>query len=164
MFQSHLPTHFWSYAIKHVDYLINRVPSPIIGNKTPFELLSKQPPDFTMFKVFGCLCYASTHVSHCHKFDPRAKRGIFLGYQFGIKGYVIFDFDTKEFFVSRNVQFNEMTFPFKNHGPTSLPSLSLPRGPITSPINPFSIELMTLPSAHEHHPAIDQPINNINFI
>jgi len=43
MFQSHLPTNFWSYAIKHVVYLINRVPSSIIGNKTPFELLFKQP-------------------------------------------------------------------------------------------------------------------------
>jgi len=88
MFQSHLPTYFWSYVIKHVVYLINRVPSPIIGNKTPFELLFKKPPDFTMLKVFGCLCYASTHVSHRHKFDPRAKRGIFLGYQTGIKGYL----------------------------------------------------------------------------
>jgi hypothetical protein len=41
MFQSNLPKHFWSYAIKHVVYLINRVPSPIIKNKTPFELLFK---------------------------------------------------------------------------------------------------------------------------
>jgi len=45
MFQSHLPTHFLSYAIKHVVYLINRVLSPIIGNKTPFELLFKKSPD-----------------------------------------------------------------------------------------------------------------------
>jgi len=63
MFQSHLPTHFWSYAIKHAVYLINRVPSTIIGNKTPFELLFKQSPDFTMLKDFVCLCYASTRVS-----------------------------------------------------------------------------------------------------
>jgi len=150
MFQSHLPTHFWSYAIKHDVYLINRVRSPIIGNKTPFELLFKQSPDVTMLRVSGCLCYASTHVSHCHKFDPRARRDIFLGYQTGIKGYVIFDFDTKEFFVSRNFQFDEMTFPFKNPGPTSPPTLSLPHGPITPSVDPFFIEPMTLPSAHRH--------------
>jgi len=160
MFQSHLPTHFWSYAIKHVVHLINRVPSPINGNKTPFELLFKQSPDFTMLKFFGCLCYASTNVSHRHKFDPRARRGIFLGHQIGIKGYVIFYFDTKEFFVSRNVLFDEMTFPFKNPSQTSPPTLSLLHGPITSLADPFSIEPMTLPLAHRYHPAADQPIHH----
>jgi len=160
MFQSHLPINFWSYVIKHVVYLINQVPSPIISNKTPFELLFKQPPDFVMLKVFGCLCYASTHVSHRHKFDPRARRGIFLGYQNGIKGYVIFYFDTKEFFISRNVQFNEMIFLFNNHDSTSQPNLSLPHGPTASPVDPFPVEPTTLPSAHRHNPAVDQPINH----
>jgi len=37
MFQSHIPTHFWSYAIKHVVYLINRVPSPIMATKLPLN-------------------------------------------------------------------------------------------------------------------------------
>ena len=54
-----------------------------------------------------------------------------------------------------------MTFPFKNHGPTSPPSLSLPHGPITFPADPFSEETMTLPSTHKQHPAVDQPINHI---
>ena len=53
-----------------------------------------------------------------------------------------------------------MTFPFKNLGPTSPPTLSLPHGLITSLAYPFSIEPMTLPSAHRHHPAVDQPIHH----
>ena len=36
MFQSNIPSYLWSYAITHVVYLINRVPSPINKNKTPF--------------------------------------------------------------------------------------------------------------------------------
>jgi len=36
MFQSNLPKHFWSYAIKHAAFLINCVPSPVIKNKTSF--------------------------------------------------------------------------------------------------------------------------------
>ena len=70
LFQSHLPTHFWFYAIKHAIVLINPIPSLIIQNQTPFELLIAQPPDFSDLKIFGCLCYASTHVIHRQKFDP----------------------------------------------------------------------------------------------
>ena len=61
MFQSHIPSNFWSYAIKHAVYSINRVPSPINGNKTPFELLYNQTPNFKMLKVFGC-----AYVMHHH--------------------------------------------------------------------------------------------------
>ena len=56
MFQSNLPSNLWSYTIAHSVYLINRVPSPIIDNKTPFELLYNQKPKFEILKVFGCLC------------------------------------------------------------------------------------------------------------
>lgn len=61
MFQSQIPNHFLSYVIKHAVYLINQVPSPINWNKTSFELLHKQSPNFVTLKVFGCLAYASTH-------------------------------------------------------------------------------------------------------
>jgi len=53
MFQSNIPKHFLSYAIKHVVFLINRVPSPVIQNKTPFELLHNEPPDFNMGITIG---------------------------------------------------------------------------------------------------------------
>ena len=132
MFQSHIPSHFWSYAIKHVVYLINRVPSPITGNKTPFELLFKQPPNFMMPRVFGCLCYASSHVAHCHKFAPRSRRGAFLGFQSGIKGYVILDLGTKEIFISRDVLFHDTLFPFLHENQPKDTTFSQPIGPNTN--------------------------------
>jgi len=60
--------------------------------------------------VFGCLCYA-TVVHPTHKFVPRAKRGLFVGYPTGQKGYKIYDPETKTFFVSRDVKFCETDFP-----------------------------------------------------
>ena len=60
MFQSQLPKQYWSYAIKHSIYLINRVPSPFIKKQTPYKLLHKNKPDFSMLKVFGSLYFAST--------------------------------------------------------------------------------------------------------
>ena len=65
-----------------------------------------------MLKVFGCLSYASTYVTYRNKFDPRSGHRVFLHFQLGIKGYIILDLDNKESFVSKNVLFHEMHFPF----------------------------------------------------
>ena len=139
MFQSKIPTNFWSYAIKHVVFLINRIPSPVISYKTPFELLYKTHPDFSLIKVFGCLCYASNH-NQTHKFQPRSRKGAFLGFQNGTKGYVILDIKTREIFISRNVVFHEFFFPFHINQ-----NLFTSEAQPNSPIDPISYTLPTPP-------------------
>jgi len=113
MFQSQYPKHFWSYAIKHAIYLINSIPSLVTKKQTLYELLHNQKPDVSMLKVFGSLCYAST-TGPKQKFDSRSRKGFFLGYQFGIKGYIILDLQNKDIFVSRDVIFYESHFPLNN--------------------------------------------------
>lgn len=34
-----LPTSFWSYACRTATYLINKMPNPILNDKSPFETL-----------------------------------------------------------------------------------------------------------------------------
>jgi len=63
-FQAHLPKNFWHFSIQHAIHLINRLPSPIIQNKTPYSLLHNQSPSFLHLKCFGCLAYASTLHHH----------------------------------------------------------------------------------------------------
>ncbi|KAL5751676.1 hypothetical protein ACOSQ2_022183 [Xanthoceras sorbifolium] len=52
-----LPLIFWWEAFKTSTYLINRLPTPLLSNKTPFELIYNSKPVFTHLKPFGCSCF-----------------------------------------------------------------------------------------------------------
>jgi len=110
IFQSRLPKAFWCYVVLHSVFLINRILSPVIHNKSPYELLYNTAPCLSHIKVFGCLCFASTLEQNRHKLDPRARKCIFLGFKQGTKGYVVMDIQTREVFISRNVISYESSF------------------------------------------------------
>jgi len=111
-FQSHVPITMWNFTVQHVVHIINRIPSPLLKFKSPIELLHGTPPSIIHLKVFGCLAYATTLQAHRTKFNPRARKTIFLGFKEGTKGSILYDLNSNELFVSRNVIFYENHFPF----------------------------------------------------
>ena len=117
-FQSRVPIQFWSNCVTIATHLINRTPSPLLQNKSPYELLYHTKVDYSFLKVFGCLAFASTLSHNCTKFQSRARICVFLGYPHGIKGYRLYDLHTKQFFISRDVVFHEHIFPFQSHSPS----------------------------------------------
>jgi hypothetical protein len=39
LYQFKLPPSYWSYALQHAVFLINRVPTPILQNQSPYFVL-----------------------------------------------------------------------------------------------------------------------------
>ncbi|GAU15708.1 hypothetical protein TSUD_307180 [Trifolium subterraneum] len=112
LIQSHLPAKYWGYAVLHSVYLMNRMPSVAIEGGLPYHKLHNRLPDISMLKIFGCLCYVSTTDVHRLKLDHRARKCAFLGFKSGTKGFVALDLHSYEIVVSRNVQFEELIFPY----------------------------------------------------
>ncbi|CAA7037925.1 unnamed protein product [Microthlaspi erraticum] len=114
MFQANLPVRFWGECVLTACHLINRTPSNNLNGKTPFEMLHRVAPNYTTLKVFGCLCFARNVLRDKDKFGERSHRGVFMGYPFGHKGWRVWDIEKQEFFVSRDVIFEEKDFPFSS--------------------------------------------------
>lgn len=118
-FHSNVPLTMWNFCVQHAVHVINRIPSPLLKSKSPYELLFKLPPTLLHLKVFGCLSYATTIQAHRTKFDSRARKCVFIGYKDGTKGYILYDLHSHNIFLSRNVIFYEHCLPFKTvPGPT----------------------------------------------
>ncbi|KAL8097768.1 hypothetical protein AgCh_030767 [Apium graveolens] len=79
-FQSKVPVYYWGECVKTAAYLINRMPSRRLDYNSPYEILFKHKPDYSILKAFGCLCFVSTSKTDRSKLDPRAVSSIFLGY------------------------------------------------------------------------------------
>ncbi|KAL3368368.1 hypothetical protein AABB24_009309 [Solanum stoloniferum] len=111
-FQSDLPDKFWGLCVEAVVYVLNRIPSIVLQNKSPYEVLYNKAPSLLHMRVIGCLCFV-TYFTQKDKFRPRAIRSILVGYSSSQKGYKFYDLENRLFFINRDVAFMETIFPFK---------------------------------------------------
>uniref|UniRef100_A0A803PM38 Integrase catalytic domain-containing protein n=1 Tax=Cannabis sativa TaxID=3483 RepID=A0A803PM38_CANSA len=111
--QAHVPQKYWWDAFQTAVYLINRLPTPVLKLKTPFEVLFKQQPDYKFLKVFGVSCFPCLRAYQNHKFQFHSTKCVNLGYSDKHKGYKCLS-STGRLYISRDVIFNEDEFPFKS--------------------------------------------------
>jgi len=65
--QAKMPLHYWWEAFSTLIYLINKLPSSVNPNESPFSLLFGKRPDYDALKSFGCACYPCLKPYNQHK-------------------------------------------------------------------------------------------------
>ena len=107
MFQANVPKRFWSDAVSTACYLINRMPTKVLKDQAPFEVLNKRKPSLEYMRVFGCLCYVLVPGELRNKLEARSRKAMFIGYSTTQKGYKCYDPEARRVLVSRDVKFIE---------------------------------------------------------
>ncbi|KAG6534427.1 hypothetical protein ZIOFF_008313 [Zingiber officinale] len=104
---THMPTRFWGEAVRHAVYLLNRLPTKALGERTPFEAWMGRKPHLAHLKVFGCIAYAKNTTPQLKKLDDRSSPMVYLGVEEGCKAHRLFDPRHNKLQVSRDVIFQE---------------------------------------------------------
>jgi histone deacetylase 1/2 len=139
--QCKAPLKFWNYAFETSVYLINRMPTSVLRNKSPFETLFHQPPNYGFLRTFGCLCFPFLRPYNAHKLDYRSTPCVFLGYSSCHLCYRCLNLSSDRIYISRHVRFHENSFPFieSTHVPATTNS-----NPQPAPISYLPFILMVL--------------------
>lgn len=73
MFEMKVPKFYWSFAVLTACFLINRMPSHVLNNVSPFSLVFPRREAFPIPpRVFGCTCFVQVLGPGNDKLDPRA--------------------------------------------------------------------------------------------
>ena len=51
-----IPQCYWDEAFTIACFLVNRLPSPVLNNISPFEKLFQVQPDYSFLRAFRCAC------------------------------------------------------------------------------------------------------------
>lgn len=52
-----LPLEFWEFIVMTAAFLDDRNPSPILGNKSPIEVLFSTPSEYLRLRTFWSKCF-----------------------------------------------------------------------------------------------------------
>lgn len=136
LFQASMPPKYWVEALHAATYLLNRLPTKALAAPCPFFALFSKPPDYTLLRTFGCLCYPNLSATMPHKLSHRSTACVFLGYPSNHRGYRCMDLESRRIIISRHVIFDETRFPFApDFSVSNLQQPSSPPPPDDDPID-----------------------------
>jgi hypothetical protein len=91
-----LGQEFWAEAVGTTCYLVNQSPSSTLDDKTLNEVWSGKKPSLQHLRVFRYDAYVHVPKENRSKLDNKAEKCIFIGYRDGVKGYNLWNLETKK--------------------------------------------------------------------
>ncbi|KZV36173.1 hypothetical protein F511_29175 [Dorcoceras hygrometricum] len=86
-----LAKSFWAETVTTAYYVINRSPSVAIDLKTPMEVWTGKPADYSRAHTFGSPVYVLYNEQERPKLDSKSRKCIFLGHADGVKGFLLWN-------------------------------------------------------------------------
>jgi hypothetical protein len=105
--EKNLPNEFWAEAVATSLHLMNISPIKAVRNMTPYEAWSDRRPDISRLKVFRCVAYSLIDSNERTKLDKKSEKFIFVGYSDEMKGYRLYNLETKKLIIRRDAIFDE---------------------------------------------------------
>jgi hypothetical protein len=110
---------YWDEAFLAATYLINRIPTKVLDFSSPLELLFKEKPNYGGLHTFGCACWPNFRPFNTHKLQFCSKQCVFLGYNNLHKGFKCLDVVEGWVYISHDVVFDEIVYPFSKLNPNT---------------------------------------------
>ena len=147
MHDSGLPKFLWPEAVSYAVYVRNRTWNRVLGNYTPYELLTGRKPNVRDMHPWGCK--VRVHDTDGTKLDGRSKVGRWMGFDPDTKdGHRVFWPEKRSVSVERSVKFNfsdeavVRLLPIEGETPTDAtnPTVTPQKPTNTAEIDPEPVE------------------------
>lgn len=103
LFDANLGKEFWAEATSTAVYLQNRSVAAALGNITPYEIWTGCKPDVSHIRIFGSTAMVHVAKEKRKKWDKKSQKCILIGFPDDIKGYRLYNPETKTILTSRDV-------------------------------------------------------------
>jgi hypothetical protein len=114
-----MPLKYWDEAFLAATYLINHLPTKVLGFCSPLERLFQKKPNYSGLRTFGCACWPNLRPFNTHKLQFLSKQCVFLGYSTLHKGFKCLDVVESRVYVSHDIVFDETVYPFSKLNPNA---------------------------------------------
>jgi Reverse transcriptase (RNA-dependent DNA polymerase)/gag-polypeptide of LTR copia-type/Integrase core domain/GAG-pre-integrase domain len=101
----------WADALHTACHIRNKCPSKAIDEQVPETLWLGRESKLKHLRVYGCKVWSVANARK--KLDAKSEECVLIGYPDGVKGYKLWNLKNDDIFVSRNVKFDEHSFPCK---------------------------------------------------